>query len=273
MAIDGGGRLRGGARPRSDRRRRLQPLTRVAFVGHATVLLEIAGTRLITDPLLRGRVVHLRRIVPFPSVRGLTDPDVVLISHPHLDHLDLPSLRLLGSSARVVLPRGWAELATRAGLHEVTEVEPGDRVRLGGIEVLATAARHDGHRIPLGKDSQALGYVVEGPQRLYFAGDTDLFDGMRDLAGRLDLALLPVAGWGRRLPPGHLDPERAARAAAILKPRYAVPIHWGTYVSPMARLDDPERPAREFARLASSYAPDVEVRVLRPGEDLALDPP
>jgi L-ascorbate metabolism protein UlaG (beta-lactamase superfamily) len=93
---------------------------------------------------------------------------------------------------------------------------------------------------------------------------------MRELAGDLDLALLPVAGWGRRLPPGHLDPERAARAAALLRPRYAVPIHWGTYAAPRAQRGDPESPAREFARLAAAHAPDVEVRVLRPGDTLSL---
>jgi L-ascorbate metabolism protein UlaG (beta-lactamase superfamily) len=247
-------------------------VARIAFVGHATVLVEMAGTRIVTDPLLRGRVAHLRRTVPLPSVPGLLHPDGVLISHAHLDHLDLPSLRRLSpSAARVVLPLGWRKLARRAGIRDVIEVEAGDRVALGGIDVLATPARHDGHRLlPFGRARSALGYVVEGPERVYFAGDTDIFEGMRELAWQLDVALLPVAGWGRRLPSGHLDPERAARAAAMLKPRYAVPIHWGTYASPGVRLGDPEQPAREFARLAASYASDVEVRVLHPGDDLDL---
>jgi L-ascorbate metabolism protein UlaG (beta-lactamase superfamily) len=245
-------------------------MTQVTFVGHSTVLVDMARVRLLTDPLLRGRVAHLRRIVPFPVLSGLTEPHAVLISHAHHDHLDLPSLRLLSPSARVLLPKGWSGLARRAGVGEVTEVEAGDRVDLGGIEVLVTPARHDGHRLPLGRAGQAIGYVVEGPQRVYFAGDTDIFEGMRDLAGNLDVALLPVSGWGRRLPSGHLDPERAARAAALLRPRYAVPIHWGTYAAPRAHRSDPERPAREFAQLVATHAPDVEVRVLRPGDDLSM---
>jgi L-ascorbate metabolism protein UlaG (beta-lactamase superfamily) len=245
-------------------------VARITFVGHATVLVEIAGIRLLTDPLLRGRVAHLRRMVPFPAVAGLTDPDVVLISHAHRDHLDLPSLRRLPPSVRVVLPRGWAGLARRAGLRDVTEVKPGDRVALGEIEVLATPAEHDGRRLPLGKTARALGYVIEGPQRVYFAGDTDIFEGMRDLAAGLDVALLPVSGWGRRLPPGHLDPERAARAVALLRPRLAVPIHWGTFASPGKPTGDPERPAREFAQLTASYAPEIEVRILPPGAELTL---
>jgi L-ascorbate metabolism protein UlaG (beta-lactamase superfamily) len=245
-------------------------LTQVTYVGHATVLIESGGSRLLTDPLLRRRVAHLRRMVPPPSEPDLTSPDAVLISHPHLDHLDLPSLRRLSPSGPVVVPRGWAGLARRAGLRDVEEVGVGDRVDVGAVEVEATPAEHDGRRMPFGRATQALGYLVRGQHRIYFAGDTDLFDGMGDLEEDLDLALLPVAGWGRRLPPGHLDPERAARAAALLRPRVAVPIHWGTFAGPLARPDEPEGPAREFARLAASHAPGVEVRVLRPGEGTSL---
>jgi L-ascorbate metabolism protein UlaG (beta-lactamase superfamily) len=215
--------------------------------------------------------MHLKRIAPLPSVSGLTDPDFVLISHAHLDHLDLPSLRRLPSSAGVVLPRGWARLVKRAGPREVIEMEPGDRVALGRVHVLATPARHDGHRLLPGRARDALGYVIEGPRRVYFAGDTDLFDGMRDLAGGLDVALLPVSGWGPRLPAGHLDPERAARAVALLRARYAIPIHWGTFAAPRSRRGSSEGAAREFARLAAASAPDAEVRVLLPGEHLVLD--
>jgi L-ascorbate metabolism protein UlaG (beta-lactamase superfamily) len=238
-------------------------VTRVTFIGHSTVLIDAAGLRVLTDPILRGRVGHLRRLVPVPPVPS---PDVVLISHAHMDHLDPPSLRRLTGSPRVVVPRGCAGLARRAGLSDVTEMDVGERVSLGGLELRATPAEHDGRRLPFGRKMDALGYLLEGPQRVYFAGDTDLFDEMERVAESLDVALLPVAGWGTRLPPGHLDPERAAHAARLLKPRYAVPIHWGTLAGPRAATADPELPAREFARLA-----DVDVRVLRPGESLELD--
>jgi len=104
---------------------------------------------------------------------------------------------------------------------------------------------------------------------VYFAGDTDLFDGMAEL-GPIDVALLPVSGWGPRLPAGHLDPRGAAEALRLLRPRIAVPIHWGTFRAPFgARPDD--RPAREFAQAAAELAPEVEVRVLAIGETLALE--
>src|SRR5262249_27768632 len=114
----------------------------------------------------------------------------------------------------------------------------------------------------------------EGSARVYFAGDTDLFDGMRDLAP-LDLALLPVSGWGPRLPPGHLDPRGAAEALRLLRPRVAIPIHWGTYSAmswkqPRPRLD--ASPASEFERHAGELAPDVDVRALAPGQSTELEP-
>jgi L-ascorbate metabolism protein UlaG (beta-lactamase superfamily) len=248
----------------------------VTFLGHSTVLIEAGGSKLLTDPVLRDRIAHLRRTVPVGPIPGLGEADAVLISHAHLDHLDLPSLRKLPASVTIVVPSGWAELVRRAGFADVREVEPGDRVAIGAVEVVATPARHAGRRWPLGRAAEALGYVIECPQRIYFAGDTDLFEGMRDFAMEPDLALLPVAGWGPRLPPGHLDPERAAQAAGMLRPRVAVPIHWGTLASrslasPRARVSDPERPAREFAHYATSYAPEVDVRILRPGERMSLD--
>ena len=115
----------------------------------------------------------------------------------------------------------------------------------------------------------ALGFVVTGSKRVYFAGDTDLFDDMEAIGGSLDLALLPVAGWGKKLGPGHLDAARAATAASLLKPRMAVPIHWGTF-RPVSERGDPGHPETEFRDRAAKLAPEVEVRILAPGETLDL---
>jgi len=132
---------------------------------------------------------------------------------------------------------------------------------------------HGGRRTPFGPRAETVGFEVAGGHRLYFAGDTDLFDGMEELAGELDLALLPVWGWGPSLGAGHLDPERGARAAALLAPRIAIPIHWGTFFPlGLARLRPGHlrAPPREFACQAAELAPQVEVRVLSPGESTSL---
>jgi L-ascorbate metabolism protein UlaG (beta-lactamase superfamily) len=95
---------------------------------------------------------------------------------------------------------------------------------------------------------------------------------MREL-GEIDTALLPVWGWGPKAGPGHLDPERAARAAALVRPRTAIPVHWGTYASPgVWWRADPQLPAREFEREMAQRAPDVAVTILSPGRSAPLRP-
>jgi L-ascorbate metabolism protein UlaG (beta-lactamase superfamily) len=243
----------------------------LTYVGHATVLAELADARLLTDPLLGAGILHVRRRVPVPVVEDLGPVTAILISHPHRDHLDHRSLRLLCAECPLIVPRGCGATARRGGAREVIELAEGDRVRVGDIIVEAVHAAHDGRRNPLGRRIAALGYVLEGPVSVYFAGDTDLFAGMSDLAGRVDVALLPVGGWGPRVPAGHLDPDRAAEAVARIRPRIAVPIHWGTLRAWGAQRGlDPVAPARSFAEAVGRVAPATQVRILMPGQRLAL---
>ena len=140
--------------------------------------------------------------------------------------------------------------------------------------VEATFAVHDGGRGPLGARGAALGFVLAGSSRIYFAGDTDIFDGMEALGGALDLALVPIWGWGPASVEGHLDPEGAARAVALLRPRIVVPIHWGTYhpiyLGLRAVPSFLRSPPVRFVEAATAAAPGVEIRVLLPGESLEL---
>jgi L-ascorbate metabolism protein UlaG (beta-lactamase superfamily) len=243
---------------------------RITYVGHATTLLEIDGVTLLTDPLLRDRFGHVRRIAP--PAPELPRPDAILISHAHRDHLDLPSLRRL-PGVPVVAPPAVAEVLRGQG-RTVTALVPGARTQVGALDVIATRATHDGRRSPVGPPRDSIGFLVAGTERAYFSGDTDVFGGMRDLAAELDVALLPIWGWGPRVGPGHLDPERAARAVALLRPRVAIPVHWGTYASPRVWWRaDPRLPAREFEQLVAQHAPGVAVSILAPGESRALQPP
>jgi L-ascorbate metabolism protein UlaG (beta-lactamase superfamily) len=243
-------------------------LSGLTWLGHSTVVIDVDGTRLVTDPVLRRRVFHLRRAAAIePGALGALDG--ILVSHSHFDHLDVPSLSRLPRSLSVVCPTGIGQLLRRRGFEQVHEVGPGEIVEVGGREVRATHAEHRTNRRPFAGRSAALGYVVEGSKNVYFAGDTELFDGMADL-GPIDVALLPVSGWGPRMPAGHLEPRSAAEALLLLRPKVAVPVHWGTFRAPFGpRLDD--RAAREFASAAARLAPDVEVRILQIGETLPLE--
>ena len=246
--------------------------SRITWLGHSTVLLDLDGTRLLTDPVLRPRLLHLRRAVAPPQRDALANVDAVLVSHLHYDHLDFASLRRLDKRTRIVVPAGAGRLVAERGFADVVELGEGDERRVGNVTVRATHAEHDGGRGPFGVQASAVGYVVTGSSSVYFAGDTDLFEAMDGLAPALDVALLPIAGWGPRLPAGHLDPRGAAEALVRLRSRIAVPIHWGTYrrIGLSRDRDALRSPAESFVRFAGELAPDVDVRVLAVGETLTL---
>ncbi|MGZ4652323.1 MBL fold metallo-hydrolase [Oryzihumus sp.] len=241
--------------------------TGVRFLGHATFELDLGGATVLTDPLLRQRVTFLRRLAPPPLPPSPT-PTAVVVSHLHHDHCDLRSLALLGPSTPVVVPAGGADLLRRHGFDAVVPLAAGQSWRAGELTVTATPARHSGRREPWGPSAGAVGYLLETPgRRVYFAGDTDLFAQMEGLGAPLDLALVPVGGWGPRLGPGHLDPVRAAEAVARLRPRVVVPMHYGSFGPLGYRPSAATRraPAQDFAREVHRRSPATHVRVLAPG--------
>ena len=247
-------------------------MARIEYVGHATVLVDLDGVRLLTDPLLRNRVAHLRRTGPV-STRAQRGIDAVLVSHAHYDHLDLPSLEKLGKKLPVVVPRGLGGLLRKRRFESILEVEVGETFAIGSLQIRAVHADHDGSRGPFGASADPVGYVISGSKSVYFAGDTDLFDGMAEL-GPVDVALIPIWGWGPGLGGGHLDPKGAAEAVARIKPGLAIPIHWGTYypihLGLMRVPGFVDVPPLEFVAAMTETAPDVEVRVLQVGEGVEL---
>lgn len=247
---------------------------RLTYVGHGTVLLEMDGLRVLTDPLLRRNLGPLMRRPPLPDLAGLRDVDVVLLSHLHIDHLDARSLRKLDPAATVVVPAHGVPLVRRLDFTDVRSLVPGESIEVRGLRVEATAAYHGGKRYPVTRQGDALGYLVGERPTIYFAGDTGLFPEMAALAGRIDLALLPVSGWGFTLPDDHLNPLTGARALTLLRPRMAVPVHWGTYFPPgmlALRPGQDTQPPRAFARYAGLLAPSVEVRIIEPGASADID--
>jgi L-ascorbate metabolism protein UlaG (beta-lactamase superfamily) len=247
-------------------------LARIEYVGHATVFVDLDGVRLLTDPLLRNRVAHLRRTSGV-SARALRGVDAILISHGHYDHLDLPSLDRIGKKLPVVVPRGLGGLLRKRRFESVIEIERGETLAIGDLQIHAVPAEHDRSRAPFGASADPVGYVVSGSKSIYFAGDTDLFDGMSEI-GPVDVGLIPIWGWGPGLGGGHLDPERAAEAVALVRPSMVVPIHWGTYFPIHLGLAGKpafvDLPPAQFAAALAERVPDVELRVLRVGEGTDL---
>jgi L-ascorbate metabolism protein UlaG (beta-lactamase superfamily) len=246
---------------------------RLTFLGHSTVLIEVDELRILTDPVLREGLGPVRRQVRAVLPELFADLDAIFISHGHHDHLDPPSLRRIPGKPTLIVPRGFGAIASRLDLGPVEEVVPGDHLKIDRVRFEVTYAQHSGRREPFGPTGPAMGCVLSGSRTVYFPGDTDLFPAMGDLAGRLDVAMLPVWGWGPTIGEGHMNPVRAAAAAAILRPRLAIPIHWGTFYPAGMRRIVPQpfdAPGHDFVAALGRFAPDVSARVIEPGESVDL---
>lgn len=247
--------------------------TSVTWLGHATVLVEVDGARILTDPLLRPRFLHvLRRAAPVDVTGACSQIDAVVISHLHWDHADLASLRAVGRDTPLIVPRGAGRLMRRAGMRNVEELSAGRALDIAGARIEATAAKHSGFRPPFGPSAQANGYLIGAEQTVYFAGDTGMFPGLADLRSGVDVALLPVGGWGPTLRGGHLDADAAAEAAGIVRPRVALPIHWGTYWPigvPLGRRFS--EPGPRFVEAVARLTPEVDARLWSVGGRESLD--
>jgi L-ascorbate metabolism protein UlaG (beta-lactamase superfamily) len=263
------------------------------FLGHSTVRIELAGRTVLTDPVLTPGVGPLRRVVPMPDPSTWAGVDLVLLSHLHGDHLHLPSLRMLArldDKVRIVVPRGAGGWLRGKGFAHVTELAPGETLKDGDLKITGVHARHSGHRwgprLEHGPQTRAMGHLISGDgSTVYASGDTDLFDSMSFLGDLgIDVALLPVWGWGPNLGSGsldhgHLDPHRAAEAVARLRPRFAVPVHWGTLAVGGSHLLPKLRrhmrrvlvePPRTFAREVALRELDTTVIHVEPGRHVPL---
>jgi len=255
---------------------------RATWLGHSTVLLELGGTRILTDPLLRHRLGLLSRRRDLPVHHHVEDVDAVLLSHLHHDHADLPSLRRLGHVPVVTHPENvpWVE-RQRLGVADATS--EGWYPLASEVEVLLVRADHDARPMPH-RPNGATGMLVRGAGVVvWFAGDTSLHPDMERLpelaGGPVDLALLPVGGWGPRLSPGHMGPVEAADAAARSGARHVIPIHYGTLHPsgwPSSRLDWTTDPGHRFVDVlprwsdATAHVPPVGGAVMIPPERAAL---
>jgi L-ascorbate metabolism protein UlaG (beta-lactamase superfamily) len=248
----------------------------------------MAGRTVLTDPLLAPTVGLLRRVVPLPDPSAWAGVDLVLISHLHGDHLHIPSLRMLGTDTRILVPRGAGAWLRGRGFPNAGELSAGESILVGDLRITGVRAVHSGHRwgprSTHGPATESLGYLLEGDgSTVYASGDTGLFDGMAVLAKRaVDVALLPVWGWGPTLGPGHLDPVSAAEAVARIRPRFAVPVHWGTLtLAGMAHVPSPVRgrmrrllidPPQSFATEVAARGLGTRVVVTEPGRPVVLGP-
>ena len=242
--------------------------------GHSTTTWQDGDSTVLFDPVLTPRLGHLRRVRgPLPPPQA-AQAKFVLISHLHADHAHPPSLRLIPASAVLIVPAGSRRLFTEVCARGLTihEVEPGDLASFDGLQIRVLAADHDGRRNPWSRQrAPALGYLVERDHRCWYPGDTGPDLALNDVAD-VDLALLPVGGWGPTLGQGHLDARQAAEVISTTQPAHAVPVHWGTWwpLGLPQRTDLIDLPAAVFADLVARRTPATQVHILRHGQSVTL---
>jgi L-ascorbate metabolism protein UlaG (beta-lactamase superfamily) len=228
---------------------------RATVLGHSTVLFEIDGARILTDPVWGERASPTRRAgprrfqpVPVP-LTAMPPVDVVLLSHDHYDHLDYPTLRVLArTDVPFIAPLGVGAHLEAWGVEpeRITELDWWERVEVPGhgVVVTATPAQHFSGRTPRTRNHTLwASWVLEGPEhRVYFGADSGLMPGFREIATRfpdLDLVLLEIGAFHPAWGDIHLGPERALTALEQLGGGPLLPIHWGTFDLATHRWDQP----------------------------------
>lgn len=252
----------------------------VTFIGHSSFFLQIGGRSLLVDPVFTKRLILLRRQrVPGLDWRELPAVDVVLLTHAHMDHLNVLSLRrtirrtlkLTGQAPEVVVPKGVEDLVNKLGFTAVHALEWWQSCEVAGLRITMTPAKHWGARMFSDTHRGYGGYVVEGGgMSVYHSGDTAYFGGFGEVGRRLSpkVALLPI---GAYFPDSyravHTSPEEALRGFVETGAEVMVPMHFGTFRLGREPMEEP--PAR-LMREARRLGIDSQVKVLEEGAMLRV---
>jgi L-ascorbate metabolism protein UlaG (beta-lactamase superfamily) len=264
--------------------RREPPATglRATWFGHSSVLLELDGVRVLTDPVWSERASPFSWAGPkrwspvVVPLEALEPVDVVVISHDHYDHLDAPTVAALAKTGTVfVVPLGVGAHLAYWGVPEaqLVELDWWEHAQVRGLTVTATPARHASGRMGLDDAAKlwAGWSLASARHRVYYSGDTGFFPALADIGARLgpfDLTLIEAGQYGASWPDWHLGPEQAVKAHLLVRGRVLLPVHWGLFGLAYHGWTEPVERVLVAARGAG-----VTVATPRPGEGFEPDSP
>lgn len=248
----------------------------VAWLGHATVLINFYGTWLLTDPALRSHVgvsfagltIGPRRLVePALAIKELPPLDAVLISHAHMDHCDLGTLKRLSGQTHAVVQQGNADLVRR--FRKVSELSWGEAIEVEGVKIEALEVNHWGARRLTDRHRGYGGFLITKNNRaVVFGGDTAYtraFSRLRQRLPRIDLAILPIGAYNPYIY-AHANPEQAWQMSREMNADYVLPMHHSTFRLSREPVDEPIR-----RMLAAAGSERWRVSVSEPGETWCLE--
>lgn len=250
---------------------------RVTWLGHSTMLLEIDGRRVLTDPVWAERISPVswagpkRWYAPPLAFEDLPPVDAVLVSHDHYDHLDYPTIaRMVAHDTKFIAPLGVTEHLAYWGVPEsrIVELDWWDETEVAGLRIVCTPARHASGRTPFDQNATLwASYALIGEEhRVWFSGDTGLFPALTQIGAKLgpfDLTMIEAGAYGSAWPDWHLGPEQAVRAHQMVGGRVMLPVHWGLFDLAYHGWTEPI----ERVLVAADHA-GVEVITPRPGQSI-----